>query len=429
MSSLLLGIFVVCVLILAFLYSSAISTILAIFAILASIIAFMILRCINTNSILEKMANNEKYLLLFLFLFSILWRILYIGTPTTTIDVLNDIFVVNFIIQNGISAYFYNYSTLPHIGSQYPPLYPLLLSFIFPNGVKLWNVKLFAIIVGSLAVIPTYFTGKVLYEEKKATTSALIMATLPYHFLMAIQGINDVLITLFSSMFMYFYILYVKYGKRDKGVLAGCILGISLLFKYTMGVFYLSTLLFALTYNHKKENNILSKTLLVIFVSMLFIIPWVLYISYTGIIEKQISTLLSLSQPGRKSGSLSGYEISVWLHFLARAIFYISPTNILLSVLFITQIIYRRKWDWQNSLLLSWVIVPFLFFGFLHPVLRYFMIAFPALTLIIANSIEELSKKQYRGEIFFTTFFCSLIICFLASYLILFLDIHPKMFV
>ncbi len=194
-------------------------------------------------------------------------------------------------------------------------------------------------------------------------------------------------------------------------------MGVGLLFKYTIGVFFLAILLFAVFYSRKRENNALSKILLVIFISLLFITPWIIYMYYTGLIETQIYKIFALIQPGRKLGSDSGYEAYWWVLFLLGSIVYPSPTNTVLLLLFISHVAYRRKFDWKNILLISWVIVPFLFFGFLHPLVRYWMLSFPALTLLVANSIEDLNREQYRGKLFLTTFVCSLFLSFLISYI------------
>ncbi len=251
------------------------------------------------------------------------------------------------------------------------------------------------------------------------------MFALPYPFLISLQGLNDIPITFVSALFMYFFILYIKNGKIYDGILSGTFLGVSMLFKYTTGIFYISTLLFALFYRHNKENNVLSKTFYVSCVSLLFVIPWIIYMYYIGILETQIRYLLAISEPGRLSGGHNGYEIHQWFRFLFWSILLLSPTNIVLLLLFIFYMVYRRKSNWKYSLLLSWVIIPFIFYGILHPYIRYWMISFPALTLLIANSIEDLNKEKYRLNIFFTTFVCSLVLCFLASYIVLFWYLGP----
>jgi 4-amino-4-deoxy-L-arabinose transferase-like glycosyltransferase len=306
-----------------------------------------------------------------------------------------------------------------HLGrlSQYPPLYPILLAVIFPFGVTLLYVKLFTVIISSLTLIPTYLIGKELYDKRKAVISALLMFALPYAFLMSLQGMNDILMTLFSALFLYFFILYFKNGQGRYGILTGVIVGIGLLFKYTIGIFFLSTFLFAIFYDLKNENRAISKTLLVIFISLLFIIPWIIFMYYLGLVNVQIDKLIDLSQPGRRSGSyfISGFYW--WFLFVAESFLVLSPTNSILLILLIVHVVDKRKFEWKNILLLSWVIVPFIFFGVLQPLIRYWMISFPALTLLIANSIEDLNREQYRGKIFFTTLVCSLVLCFLISYI------------
>ncbi len=411
--------FISSVILLLILYPGIISTILHILTILAGVSVFYAIQRKNLNSTINSLFVNEKIFVLVLFLASVVCRIFFITIPKSNIDVINEIAAAEFILYNGIVAYFTYYSTLVHIGAQYPPLYPLLLAVIFPFGITLEYVKLFTVIVGSLIVIPTYLIGKELYDKRKATISALLIFSLPYTFLMSIQGLNDVLMTFLSALFMYFFILYIKNGKNSDGILSGTIIGVSLLFKYTIGIFYLSTLIFALFYRTKKEDNYLYKTLFVILVSLLCIIPWFIFMYYTGIIQRQIETLLALSSPGRKPGSDYGYEISEWFRFVSWSALFLSPTNNILLLIFISHLIYKGNVNWKNGLLLLWVIVPFIFFGVFHPLIRYWMISFPALTLLIANSIEELTSVKYCEKIFLTTFSFSLILCFLASYLVL----------
>jgi 4-amino-4-deoxy-L-arabinose transferase-like glycosyltransferase len=418
--------------VLLILYPGIESTIVHITAIIASVLVFAVIqiRAINSkiknlfiraiNSKIKNLFINEKIFVIILFFVSILCRIFFINSWKRHLDVEQDMFVVNYILKNGISSYFTNYSTLPHIGPQYPPLYPLLLAVVFPFGITLELINLFTVIVGSLIIISTYFIGKTLYNKRKAVLSAIIMFALPYPFLISFQGLSDIPITFISALFMYFFILYIKNGKIYDGILSGTFLGVGMLFKYTIAIFYLSTILFAMFYKHNKENNILSKTFFVFLVSLLFIIPWIVYMYYTGLIEAQIDLLLRISEPGRHVGGHNGYESHQWLRFLFWSVVLLSPTNIVLLLIFIFNFVYRRKSNWTYFLLLSWVIVPFIFFGILHPYIRYWMISFPALTLLISNSIEDLNREQYRGKIFFTTFVCSLVLCFLASYIVLF---------
>jgi 4-amino-4-deoxy-L-arabinose transferase-like glycosyltransferase len=405
---------------LLFLYSGVISTILHVSAILVGISVFIIIQRKELSLIIKRLYLSEKKFILILFFASILSKIFFISSSKIPKDVAHEINVANYVLQNGVISYFSNYSMLPHIGPQYPPLYPLLLAAVFPFGVTLDYVKLFTVIIGSLIIIPTYLIGKELFDERKASFSALLMFALPYPFVLSLQGINDTLITLFGAFFMYFYILFIKNGKNVDGLLAGMILGLGMLFKYTIAIFCLSTLLFAILYRKREKNDLFSKTISVIFVSLLFIFPWILYMIYTGIFNQQISTLLALSQPGRMPGSDSGYEISEWFRFISWTGVLLSPTNIVLLLLFISHVVYRRKVHWKNSLLLLWVIIPFGFYGIFHPLIRYWMISFSALTLIFVNSIEELSREQFWEKIFLTTFVCSLILCFLTSYLVLF---------
>jgi 4-amino-4-deoxy-L-arabinose transferase-like glycosyltransferase len=417
---LLFATFVACVIVLSIIYPSILKTIAPSIAIIVSVLVLATIQNKKINSQIKKLFINEKIFVIVLFLVSIVCRIFFINSRKKAVDVEHDVIVVNFIVKNGISAYFANYSILQHIGPQYPPLYPLLLAVIFPFGVSLQDMKLFTIIVGSLIIIPTYFIGKALYDRRKASISALLMFSLPYPFLISLQGINDIAITFISALFMYFFILYIKNSKSYNGLLAGTFLGLGILFKYTLGIFYLSTLLFALFYRHNKENKVLSKAIFVSFVSLLFIIPWIMYMYYTGLLEIQIRYLLALSEPGRNPNTIRGYVIKQWFRFLFWSIVLLSPTNIVLLLLFIFYVFYRRKGNWKYSLLLSWVITPFIFYGILHPLIRYWMISFPALTLLIANSIEDLNKETDRLNIFFTTFVCSLALCFLVSYIIVF---------
>lgn len=348
---------------------------------------------------------------------SIVCRVAFINSPKRSTDVADDIRVSNLILKDGVMQFLANYSTIYHLGSQHPPLYPLFLAAIFPFGVTLSYVKLLMVILSALVIIPTYFIGKELYDKRKAVLSALLMFALPCPFLMSLHAVNDVLIMLFSALFMYFFILYTKHGKKIDGLLAVIIMGIGLLFKYTIAIFYLSTLVFAILYKSKKEENkVLSKTLLVIFGSLLFIVPWIIYMYYTGLFGLQIAKLLALGQPGRKLGQDSGYELFDWFLFLSTSVLFLSPTNTVLLLPFMFHLVYRRKSDWKTGLLTSWVFVPFIFYGLLQPLVRYWIISFPALTLIIANSIEDLNREPYREKIFLTTFVCSLILCFLISY-------------
>lgn len=417
LSHILLMSFILFVVLLMFSYPGVIPLLLQVLSITIAVFAFIIIQRRDMASKINIVFGNEKKFLIILLSISILCRIFFINTLKTTVDVISDIRTANLILDRGVSFYFTNFVTIRRIGTQYPPLYPLLLAAIFPFGVTLQYVKLFSVIVGSLTIVPTYFIGKELYNERIATISALLMFALPYPFLMSLQGYNDIFLTFICTLFMYFFILYVKNGELRDGILAGIIIGMGLLFKYTIIVFYLVILLFAILYTIKNETQILSKVFLVVLVSLLVFIPWIIYMHYTGIIEAQMSTLLTRSRPGRSLGLTSKYETSWWFIFLSWSFFLLSPTNSIIVLIFLAHLVYRRKSNWKIVLLFSWALIPFIFYGLFQPLIRYWMIASPTIPLIVATFIEDFSRKQDRSKIFLTTFICSLILCFLVSYL------------
>ena len=131
--------------------------------------------------------------------------------------------------------------------SEYFSIYrahPLLLQFMISILFGIFGVgdviaRIIPAILGILTVVVTYLIGKVLFNRRVATVSALVIAILPYHVIISRQVLLDVSLAFFYTLSLFFMALHFKNPKNFLCLfLIGASAGLSFLSK-EVGIFAL----------------------------------------------------------------------------------------------------------------------------------------------------------------------------------------------
>ncbi len=153
-------------------------------------------------------------------------------------------------------AYYYGWSQNLDFGYySKPPMLSLLIfltTWLFGDSVI--AIKIGAMLVYPITSMVIYFISKELFDEKVAFYSALIFFTLPSVWLSSMIISTDVVLLLFWSLSLLFFIKAIKYNQFWWWFGAGVFSGLGLLSKYNFIFFLVSVLLvFVLIPQYRKH--------------------------------------------------------------------------------------------------------------------------------------------------------------------------------
>jgi 4-amino-4-deoxy-L-arabinose transferase-like glycosyltransferase len=142
---------------------------------------------------------------------------------------------------------------------------PPMIAWLIMATTSLFGDTEMAIKIGSILIYPitTLFVYKIadeLFDKKIAYFSALIFFTIPSVWLSSMIISTDVVLLLFWSATIYFFIKAIKYNETKHWIFAGIFAGFGLLSKYNMILFLISVftilILFKDLRHHLKNKNL-----------------------------------------------------------------------------------------------------------------------------------------------------------------------------
>jgi 4-amino-4-deoxy-L-arabinose transferase-like glycosyltransferase len=260
----------------------------------------------------------------------------------------------------------------------HPLLYQTALSvgFVFGGGDRFG--RLLSVAVGVGTIVLTYRVGALMYGRRAGVLAALFLALMPYHVLVSRQVLLDLPEAFFATLTLYFLALYVTRGKSSWLYAAGGGVGLTVLSKEVGLLFVGAVYVFlALSPRIKTRLRDLAISLLVM---ALVILPYPLSIAFSG------------------KSHTGGKFLSYQLFRRPNHSFFFYPTSVseavgplLLLAAGAGLWLLRRDRSWRETLLLSWVIVPVVFFE-LWPVkgFQYLLPIAPPLALLAARAVARL---------------------------------------
>jgi hypothetical protein len=239
----------------------------------------------------------------------------------------------------------------------HPLLFQFVLSLIYKIHFNDLVGRLLAAAVGLAAIVLVYKLGKLLYGPLPGAIAAMFMALMPYHVVVSRQVLLDGPMTFFSTLTLY---MLARFGTTLRArwiYAAGIAMGLTFLSKETslilLGAIYTFLALAPELKAHIRDLIIAS------ILMVLVIAPF------------PISLILA-------GGSGTGRQYLVWQLFRRPnhdAIFYLQTIPIAVGILVIVAallglLLLWREHSWREKLLLSWILVPVIFFQ-LWPVKGY----------------------------------------------------------
>jgi 4-amino-4-deoxy-L-arabinose transferase-like glycosyltransferase len=231
----------------------------------------------------------------------------------------------------------------------HPLLFQFLLSVIYHfNFSDLWG-RLLAAAVGMATVFMTYKVGKTLYGPVAGALAASMVAFMPYHVIVSRQLLLDGPMVFFATLTLYMLARFGKSHKPEWLYAAGVCMGLTFLSKET-GIILVGAIYAFLALSPELRLRIRDLILSSV-VMILVIAPFPLTLAFAG-------------------GSSTGRNYLVWQlfrrpnHDLSFYLTTVPPAIgwVVIAVAVIGLLILWRERSWREKLLVSWIIVPFLFF-------------------------------------------------------------------
>jgi hypothetical protein len=233
----------------------------------------------------------------------------------------------------------------------HPLLFQTVLSipFHFGQGDHDLFGRVAAAVVGLGTVVLTFMTGKLLYGRRAGLFAALFMAVMPYSVVVSRQVLLDGPEAFFAMLALYLTACYAITQRPAWLYAAGGVLGLTFLSKET-GILFVGSMyaFLALTPSVRVRLRDIAIAALVMVV---VISPYPLSLLFAGATGTG-GHFLSYQVFRRPNHDLLFYPTEG-----AKAI---GP--VLLAVALLGLLLLRRRGSWRETLLLSWVIVPVVFF-------------------------------------------------------------------
>jgi 4-amino-4-deoxy-L-arabinose transferase-like glycosyltransferase len=353
------------------------------------------------RQIKEHLVQNEKLLILTLCVVVLVAGVVYADDLRAQGDEEKSFEASRIIAVEGVASFFTSYARIPWLGFQHPPLAPLLYGFtmrIF--GVKLFVMRFSALIFGLAVVLTTYFLGRELYDRHTGSLAAFLLLSFPLFLRVGTLANNDMPVTFCFSLALLLTLYLLRTPKYWLSAVIGLVIGAGLLSKYTMVLIYLMLLsCFAVNDRFRRVKIHLG---IVGLVSVGVLAIWLVYAYHIGVLAIQNSQIVSYA--GLGTAAEGGLKfISRWrtqfrlMTLLKRLPYSLGVYDI--PMLFLGGLYLLRRRSWPDLFVLLWIVTVFLPIILTLPDKRYFVPAFPAVAIAIAQGLQRVPEVKERAVI------------------------------
>jgi Dolichyl-phosphate-mannose-protein mannosyltransferase len=259
--------------------------------------------------------------------------------------------------------------------------HPLLFQTILSLGYRLGTADLFArLLAGAFGVgtvVVTYALGSRLYGRRAGVIAALLLALMPYHVIVSRQVLLDGPMTFFATLTLLLVALAALTGRSAWLYVAGATMGLTILSKETAILLVAGSYIFFMLAPEVRVRKRYLGFSLAITVLVVLAYPLAL-------------RLASHSHSGQRylAYQLFRRPNHAWSFYPATVTMAIGPVIIVAALAGLW--LLRREISWRETLLLSWIVVPVLFFE-LYPVkgFQYLLPCAPPLAVLAGRTFAR----------------------------------------
>jgi 4-amino-4-deoxy-L-arabinose transferase-like glycosyltransferase len=264
----------------------------------------------------------------------------------------------------------------------HPLLFQSALSIGYQFGVSDLMGRLLAVAFGVATVYITYRLGSLLYGRRAGVLAALFMALMPYHVIVSRQVLLDAPMTFFATLALYFMARYNVTQRSGWLYAVAAVMGLTFLSKET-GVLLLGAIYAFIALNPDLKVRI-KDIAISAGVMALVIAPFPISMTFAGRADTggQYFIWQLFRRPNHD-----------WAFYPSTVPEAIGPLLILAAVAGFW--LLRGKGSWRETLLLSWIAVPIVFFQ-LWPVkgFQYLLPIAPAVAILAARTLTTWSPPK-----------------------------------
>jgi hypothetical protein len=281
-----------------------------------------------------------------------------------------------------------HFSALFPIVRAHPLLMQITMSWLYARGIPDTPGRYVAALFGVGTVALVYLLGRILYDRRVATIGALLLAVMPYHVVVSRQIMLDGPMAFFATgALVCLAVAGTKPARARWLVAAGACLGLAALTKETGIIFIGGAFVFLSLVNHLWRPLRFPLAGLAVALMLAFSYP--------------ILTAVS-------GGSHGGQSYLLWqltrqpnhsFTFYATAVGASMGVGLLaLSALGLVPRLSGRRLTWRETLLLSWIVAPLMFFE-IWPVkgFSYLEPMAPVVAVLAARALSPLPGVLLKG--------------------------------
>ena len=269
----------------------------------------------------------------------------------------------------------------------HPLLFQFFLALLFSFGANDLLGRLAAVTVGLATVFMVFKLGELLYGRRVGLVAALLLALMPYHVIVTRQVLLDGPMALFATLTLY---LLARFAQTQVPVwlyAAGAAMGLTFLSKET-GIILLSGIYGFLALS--PEVRVRVRDLALAMASMAVVIaPFPLSLMLAGGHGSQTTGQYLVWQLFRRPN----HDFTFYPVVVPPALGWLVLLVALLGVI----VVWRAR-TWREKLLLSWILVPSLFFQ-IWPVkgFQYLIAVAPPLAILAASAVSKFNPRAVQG--------------------------------
>jgi 4-amino-4-deoxy-L-arabinose transferase-like glycosyltransferase len=356
----------------------------------------------------ERLACSEKRALIVLCVVVLVVGVVYARSQRAWTDEGSGTKVASIVAERGIAQLFAEYTRYSWLGSQHPPLMVVIYGLamrVFGPGLFARRLVCLAFAIATLLV--TYFLGRESEDRRTGFRSALLLLSCPIFLRLGTTAMSDVPVTFFFALAMLLILRLLRRPTYRLAALAGGVILIGVLIKYTMVLIYplLLVCLVAVPAFRRLRLHL----------APLFLVPaclgaiWLVYAYRLGVLAEQVETLSSYATVVIRTDIGKQFLLESLTTRLPSAIgVYNAP------LLFLGGLYAIRHRGQAGRIVVLWIAVVFTLLIVMLPDHRYFLLAFPALAILMARGLESAPGIAERAVM--------LALCYCAGALYLFVD-------
>lgn len=326
----------------------------------------------------EYIIRNEKILVSILSLTVFIAGIIYANCQQVWPDEAHNFEAAKIVAEEGVGSFFFNYSGIPWLGIQHPPLVPVIYGYIMRLlGTNLFVIRLFSLFIGIVTIVITYFIGKALYDRNTGFFAAIILLCFPLFFRSFTVALMDIPVTFFFSLTLLVTIYLIRKPTYRLSFSAGILISAGIFSKYTMLFIY--PVLFSYFLLNSPSNRARLHLGIVTLVSVCTMAIWLIYACHIDVLALQWQKIVHYAR------------IATTTHYGKKLMFEALLTSLPSSlgvynmpILFLGLLRLMQRRNQSDLFIFLWVAAVFLPWILTLPVTRYFMPAFPGMAIIMS---------------------------------------------